>query len=78
MKITFTESAKPFILAALGMSSDKEGCITDLKTNEKVLDYNGDKVHITKFAGFQKDFGIITSDLNCMIALSDYLKKENE
>jgi hypothetical protein len=50
-KITFTESALPFILEALGMSIDNGGYVTAP---------DGQRVHYKKIKGFQKDKGIIT------------------
>lgn len=42
-KLIFTERALPFILEALGKTTDAKGFVIDEKTKEFVLDYYGHK-----------------------------------
>ena len=77
-KITFTESAKEFILDALGMKINDKGYIIDTKTKDKIVTRLGEYVKIEEFGGFHKDFGIIKSDLNSIIEFADYMKGQQK
>lgn len=39
-KLIFTQKSLPFILLALGKTTDKKGYVIDIKTKQKVLDYD--------------------------------------
>ena len=78
MEITFTKSARPFVLNALGMATDDNGIIIDAKTREKVLTRNGEIVHIDEFCGICKGFGLVKEGFENIVALHDYIKEQKE
>jgi hypothetical protein len=76
--LTFSESAKPYILKIFGMSTDDKGIIIDIKTKEKVLTRNGEECHIDDFVGICKGFGIVKEGIVNIVELSDYIKKQKK
>jgi hypothetical protein len=76
--ITFAKSVKRFVLNALGMDINKDGMIIELKTGQKVLNRHGKEVHIDKFCGYCKGFGIVEEGLDAIVELSDYIKEQEK
>ena len=79
--ITFDESAKPFILDALGMEVNKKGYIIDKKNKEYVyakVGHKKEKVLLSEFAGIVKDYGIIKGDIFSLIDYADWNRKHNK
>lgn len=78
MEITFDKSAKRFVLNAIGMDVNKEGYIIDLASGEVVLTRKGTSVHIGKFVGYCKGFGLIEDGFENIVELHDYMKAQKE
>jgi hypothetical protein len=76
--ITFSDSAKPYILSVFDMGTDNKGIIIDIKTKEKVLTRNGEECHIDDFVGICKGFGIIKEGFENIVELSDYIKEQKK
>lgn len=77
MIITFSESAKRSILDIFDMATDESGNIINKKTRNIIVGADKKPVHISEFAGLHKDFGIIKSDINSLIAFADHMKEKH-
>jgi hypothetical protein len=74
--ITFDESAKELVLKVFGKDVDDDGYITEHDTGLRVLNTDGNEVHIKDFAGIRHGSEIfITKDLPSLIEhASDIVK----
>ena len=70
-KITFDESATSFVLDTFGKTTDKAGFIIDKVTGQRELNKQKKPIHVTNFAGFHKELGILEKDLSTVIDLID-------
>jgi len=74
-KITFTKSARDFVLDAFGKTQDSEGYLVE-KSNPKqrVLTQDGEEIKKEQFAGIKKGSQVfIKSDLVSLMKLCDDL-----
>lgn len=75
-KLTFTRGAQPLVLEALGYK-DKNGLIVNSKTEEPVLDYEGNTVPTDRLGSISKnhngDTVFMKDDIHSIIdMLKDY------
>ena len=70
--LVFHESAKEFMLKALGKGVDEEGYIVELADKEqRVMAQDGGEIHITEFAGVRPGSQVfVKSDIASLVEAS--------
>lgn len=78
IRITFTESAKGFILDLFDKGRDRKGYIIDKKTRNRILAEDGKEIKVSEFGGIiiqdKNDPIFFRNDIISMIHFSDLSK----